>query len=121
MKRWIFWGREVHDDLHDEIYVQFISNVLSALVTAGMIGLYLPCLSHSWYRSTEHQFSQVIFGRFLVVTTVGFANPLCVSQVSFLDVVLSTGFRAQQATALELVVLLAHTALHDSSHDILIS
>ena len=40
MRRWIFWGREVHDDLHDEIYVQFISNVLSALVTAGMIGLY---------------------------------------------------------------------------------
>jgi len=37
---WIFWGREVHDELHDEIYVQFISNVLSALVTAGMIGLY---------------------------------------------------------------------------------
>ena len=32
--------------------------------------------------------------------------------------VLSTGFRAQQATALELVVLLAHTALHCYSHGI---
>ena len=40
VKRWILWGREVHDDLHDEIYVQFIANVFSALVTAGMIGAY---------------------------------------------------------------------------------
>ena len=40
MRRWLLWGREVHDDLHDEIYVQFIANVMSALVTAGMIGLY---------------------------------------------------------------------------------
>ena len=40
MKKWIFWGKVVHDDLHDEIYVQFISNVFSALVTAGMIGIY---------------------------------------------------------------------------------
>lgn len=40
MKRWLLWGREVHDDLHDDIYVQFIANVMSALVTAGMIGIY---------------------------------------------------------------------------------
>lgn len=40
MRRWLLWGREVHDDLHDEIYVQFIANVMSALVTAAMIGLY---------------------------------------------------------------------------------
>jgi hypothetical protein len=40
MKKWIFWGKVVHDDVHDEIYVQFISNVFSALVTASMIGAY---------------------------------------------------------------------------------
>ena len=40
MKKWIFWGAEVHDELHDEIYVQFMANVFSALVTAGMIGAY---------------------------------------------------------------------------------
>ena len=40
MTKWRFWGKVVHDDLHDEIYVQFISNVFSALVTAGMIGIY---------------------------------------------------------------------------------
>ena len=40
MKRWLLWGREVHDDLHDDIYVQFIANVMSALVTAGMFGIY---------------------------------------------------------------------------------
>jgi hypothetical protein len=40
MKRWIFWGRETHDDIHDEIYIQFIANVFSAITTAGMIGIY---------------------------------------------------------------------------------
>ena len=40
MKRWILWGRELHTELHDDIYVQFIANVLSAITTAGMIGLY---------------------------------------------------------------------------------
>ena len=47
MKKWILFGKEVHDDLHDEIYVQFVANVFSALVTAAMIGAYhftFPCV-----------------------------------------------------------------------------
>ena len=40
MKKWIIFGKEVHDDLHDEIYVQFVANVFSAIVTAAMIGAY---------------------------------------------------------------------------------
>jgi len=40
MKRWIFFGEKIDPLLHDEIYVQFISNVFSAVVAAGMIGAY---------------------------------------------------------------------------------
>mgnify|MGYP003645059852 CR=1 FL=1 len=40
MKKWIFFGPQIHPLLHDEIYVQFMANVFSALVTAGMIGVY---------------------------------------------------------------------------------
>lgn len=40
MKRWIFFGKHIEPPLHDEIYVQFMANVFSALVTAGMIGAY---------------------------------------------------------------------------------
>ena len=40
MKKWILFGKQVHDDLHDEIYVQFVANVFSAIVTAAMIGAY---------------------------------------------------------------------------------
>jgi hypothetical protein len=40
MRKWIVFGSHVEPHLHDEIYVQFISNVFSALVTAGMIGAY---------------------------------------------------------------------------------
>jgi len=69
-------------------------------------------------RSTQHQFPQVVFGRFPVVTTVGQANPLGVSQISLLDVFSTTVVGAEQATALELVVLLAHSALHYLSHGI---
>ena len=41
MKRWIFFGEHIDPALNDEIYVQFISNVFSAVVAAGMIGAYL--------------------------------------------------------------------------------
>ncbi len=40
MKKWVFFGKNVESHLHDEIYVQFMANVFSALVTAGMIGAY---------------------------------------------------------------------------------
>ncbi len=40
MKRWIFFGDDIDHSLNDEIYVQFISNVFSAVVAAGMIGAY---------------------------------------------------------------------------------
>ena len=40
MKKWIVVGEHIEHSLHDEIYVQFMANVFSALVTAGMIGVY---------------------------------------------------------------------------------
>ena len=40
MKKWLFFGPPVKSHIHDEIYIQFIANVFSALVTAGMIGAY---------------------------------------------------------------------------------
>lgn len=40
MKRWIFFGDQLDPLLNDEIYVQFISNVFSAVVAAGMGGAY---------------------------------------------------------------------------------
>ena len=40
MKKWIFFGKEIESHIHDEIYIQFMANVFSALVTAAMIGVY---------------------------------------------------------------------------------
>jgi|TARA_B100000902_G_C27314813_1_gene920576 hypothetical protein len=40
MKKWIFWGAPIESHVHDEIYIQFMANVFSALVTAAMIGAY---------------------------------------------------------------------------------
>ena len=40
LKRWFFFGDDIDPLLHDEIYVQFMANLFSALVTAGMIGAY---------------------------------------------------------------------------------
>ena len=40
MKKWLFFGYEVEDLLHDEIYVQFMANVFSAVTTAVLIGGY---------------------------------------------------------------------------------
>lgn len=40
MRKWLFFGEHIDDTLHDEIYVQFIANVFSALVTATMLGAY---------------------------------------------------------------------------------
>jgi|TARA_Y100000034_G_scaffold54864_1_gene67239 hypothetical protein len=40
MRKWIVWGSHIEPDLHDEIYVQFMANVFSAIVTAAMIGAY---------------------------------------------------------------------------------
>ena len=40
MKKWIFWGPVIKNHIHDEIYIQFMANVFSALVTAAMIGAY---------------------------------------------------------------------------------
>ena len=40
MKKWILFGKDIEPHLHDDIYVQFIANVFSAIVTAGMIGAY---------------------------------------------------------------------------------
>ena len=40
MKKWILFGETVESHIHDEIYIQFMANVFSALVTAVMIGGY---------------------------------------------------------------------------------
>ena len=40
VRKWILFGKDIEPTIHDEIYIQFIANVFSALVTAGMIGAY---------------------------------------------------------------------------------
>jgi len=40
MKKWLFQGKHLHPDLEDDLYVQFISNLFSALTTAVLIGGY---------------------------------------------------------------------------------
>jgi len=40
MKRWIIFGRHITPTMKDEIFIQFMANVLSAMTTAVMIGGY---------------------------------------------------------------------------------
>jgi hypothetical protein len=40
MKKWIFHGEQLHRDLEDDLYVQFMANLFSALTTATLIGAY---------------------------------------------------------------------------------
>jgi len=40
MKKWIFHGRHLHPDTEDDLYVQFMANLFSALTTALLIGAY---------------------------------------------------------------------------------
>jgi hypothetical protein len=40
MKKWILKGETLHRDLEDDLYVQFMANLFSALTTAVLIGGY---------------------------------------------------------------------------------
>lgn len=40
MRRWILKGENLHRDLEDDLYVQFMANLFSALTTAVLIGGY---------------------------------------------------------------------------------
>ncbi len=40
MKKWLFHGEPLHPELADDLYVQFMSNLFSALTTAILIGAY---------------------------------------------------------------------------------
>ena len=40
MRKWIVQGKHLHEDLKDELYVQFMANLFSALTTAVLIGGY---------------------------------------------------------------------------------
>lgn len=40
MKKWLFHGESLHPELADDLYVQFMSNLFSALTTAVLIGAY---------------------------------------------------------------------------------
>lgn len=40
MKRWIFFGKPLSNVAEEDLYVQIIANLMSALVAAGMIGAY---------------------------------------------------------------------------------
>ena len=45
MKKWLFGGKHLHKDLEDDLYVQFMANLFSALTTAVLIGSY-PIIVH---------------------------------------------------------------------------
>tara|TARA_Y100000034_G_C6599969_1_gene260971 strand:+ start:175 stop:348 length:174 start_codon:yes stop_codon:yes gene_type:complete len=40
MKKWIFHGKELHPEIEDDLYVQFMANLFAALTTALLIGAY---------------------------------------------------------------------------------
>ncbi len=40
MRKWLFRGKHLHPDLEDDLYVQFMANLFSALTTAVLIGGY---------------------------------------------------------------------------------
>ena len=40
MRKWLFKGKHLHPDLEDDLYVQFMANLFSALTTAVLIGGY---------------------------------------------------------------------------------
>ena len=40
MKKWLFQGKHLHPDIEDDLYVQFMANLFSALTTAVLIGGY---------------------------------------------------------------------------------
>lgn len=40
MKRWILWGKPLTYAAEEDLYVQFMANLMSALLGAGMIGAY---------------------------------------------------------------------------------
>ncbi len=40
MRKWIFRGNHLPPQLEDDLYVQFMANLFSALTTATLIGAY---------------------------------------------------------------------------------
>ena len=40
MRRYLLFGKDITEDEHSIIYTEFVAAMLSALTTAGMIGLY---------------------------------------------------------------------------------
>ncbi|MDP6772251.1 MAG: hypothetical protein QF704_16215 [Anaerolineales bacterium] len=40
MRRYIMFGKEISEEEHSTIYTEFVAALLSALTTAGMIGIY---------------------------------------------------------------------------------
>jgi|TARA_R110000824_G_scaffold48736_1_gene137391 hypothetical protein len=40
MKKWLFQGKHLHPDIEDDLYIQFMANLFSALTTAVLIGGY---------------------------------------------------------------------------------
>ncbi len=40
MKKWLFHGHHLDKDVEDDLYVQFMANLFSALTTAVLIGGY---------------------------------------------------------------------------------
>ena len=40
MRRYLLFGKDISEEEHSIIYTEFVAAMLSALTTAGMIGLY---------------------------------------------------------------------------------
>lgn len=40
MKRWIIFGKDLSSSAEEDLYTQFVANLMSAILGAGMIGAY---------------------------------------------------------------------------------
>lgn len=40
MRRYILFGKDISEEEHSTIYTEFVAAMLSAITTAGMIGVY---------------------------------------------------------------------------------